>query len=201
MATYEFDDLKEKYGQFQHPVAVIKIDGKSLADKKKGYPVSDITIDLTSGFEASVAEFSVYDVYDESAGKFDLSGSRIKILLGSKVEAYLGYGGVAKKVFIGVITRINYLFEKNDIPCIRVTAMDIKGVMMAGSYSAQLKATNYSDAVKEILERTAYEKLGQQGAQVMTGLQIDITPDKQRAMTNPPQGASDRTIEMVAESD
>lgn len=201
MATYEFDDLKEKYGQFQHPVAVIKIDGKSLADKKKGYPVSDITIDLTSGFEASVAEFSVYDVYDESAGSFDLSGSRIKILLGSKVEAYLGYGGVAKKVFIGVITRINYLFEKNDIPCIRVTAMDIKGVMMAGSYSAQLKATNYSDAVKEILERTAYEKLGQQGAQVMTGLQIDITPDKQRAMTNPPQGASDRTIEMVAESD
>lgn len=201
MATYEFDDLKDKYGQFQHPVAVIKIDGKSLADKKKGYPVSDIQLDLTSGFEASFAEFSVYDVYDESAGSFDISSDKPKILLGSKVDIYLGYGDVAKSVFIGVITRINYLFEKNDVPCIRVTAMDIKGVMMAGNYSAQLKATNYSDAVKEILEKTAYEKLGAQGAQVMKGIQIDITPDKQRALTSPPQGASDRTIEMVAESD
>lgn len=201
MAVYEFDNLKEEYVQFQHPVAVIMINDASLADKKKGYPVSDIQVDLTSGFEASVAEFSIYDVYDESAGSFDLPDGKTKILLGSKVDVYLGYSGSAKCVFVGVITRINYLFEKQDIPCIRVTAMDVKGVMMAGSYSTQLKAKNYADAVKEILEKTAYEKLGAQGMKVMKNIKIDMTPDKQRALSSPDQGVSDKTIEMVAESD
>ena len=201
MATYEFEELKKKYMQFQHPVAVVKINGESLADAKKGYPVSDIQIDLTSGFEASVAEFSVYDVYDEAAGKFDLSDKKTKLQLGGRVEIYLGYSGEASCVFVGVITRINYLFEKYDIPCIRVTAMDVKGIMMAGSYSAQLKAKNYSDAVKEILDKTAYEKLGQQGEKIIRGISIDMTPDKQRMMASGGVGAEDKTIEMVAESD
>lgn len=201
MATYEFEELKKKYMQFQHPVAVVKINGESLADAKKGYPVSDIQIDLTSGFEASVAEFSVYDVYDESAGKFDFSDKKTKLQLGGRVEIYLGYSGEASCVFVGVITRINYLFEKYDIPCIRVTAMDVKGIMMAGSYSAQLKAKNYADAVKEILDKTAYEKLGQQGEKIIRGVSIDMTPDKQRMMANGGVGAEDKTIEMVAESD
>lgn len=201
MAIYEFDDLKNKYMRFQHPVAIVKINDVSLADKKKGYPVSDIQVDLTSGFEASIAEFSIYDVYDEAAGRFDIPSNKVKIHLGSKVDIYLGYSNSATCVFVGVITRINYLFEKQEIPCIRITAMDVKGVMMAGNYSAQLKAKNYSDAVKEIFDKTAYEKLGAPGRKVISGVQIDVTPDKQRMMLNPTTGASDRTIEMVAESD
>ena len=201
MATYEFDTLRKKYDSFQHPVAIIKINDASLADKKKGYPVSDIQLDLTSGFEASVAEFSIYDVYDSTEGKFVLPTGKVKILLGSKVEVYLGYSGTARLAFVGVLTRINYLFEKDEIPCIRVTAMDVKGVMMAGNYSTQLKAKNYSDAVKEILDKTAYEKLGAQGSGVISGIHVDMTPDKKRASTASATGASDRTIEMVAESD
>ena len=77
MAAYEFDELKKKYMQFQHPVAVIKVNGESLADAKKGYPVSDIRIDLTCGFEASVAEFCVYDVYDESTGSFEFPKKKL----------------------------------------------------------------------------------------------------------------------------
>lgn len=201
MATYEFSALKDKYVYFQHPVAVIQIDGTALSDAKKGYPVSDIQVDLTSGFEASIVEFSVYDVYDESAGAFVFPDGKVKLQLGSKVDVYLGYSGEALRVFTGVVTRMNYLFEKQDMPCVRLTAMDVKGVMMAGSYSTQLKAKYYSDAVKEILEKTAYEKLGSQGSQVISSIQIDDTPDKQRALTNPSQGTSDKTIEMVAESD
>lgn len=201
MATYEFSALKDKYIYFQHPVAIIKIDDSDLSDAKKGYPVSDIQVDLTSGFEASIAEFSIYDVYDESAGSFVFPSGKVKIVLGSKVEVYLGYSGEALNVFTGVLTRINYLFEKQDMPCVRVTAMDVKGVMMAGSYSAQLKAKYYSDAVKEILEKTAYEKLSRQGTKIIEGIQIDDTPDKLRAQINPQQGTSDKTIEMVAESD
>lgn len=201
MAVYEFDTLKDKYTYFQHPVAVVKINDADLSDEKKGYPVSDMQIDLTCGFEASMAEFSLYDVYDESSASFVFPDGKIKILLGSKVDVYLGYSGEAKNVFTGVITRINYLFEKMDIPCLRVTAMDVKGIMMSGSYSAQLGAKYYSDAVKEILDKTAYEKIGPQGRGIIRGIQIDETPDKQRAALNSPQGVSDKTIEMVAESD
>lgn len=201
MAIHEFNTLKDKYAYFQHPIAAVKINDVDLSDAKKGYPISDMQVDLTSGFEASIAEFSIYDVYDESAGAFVFPPGKTKILLGSKVDVYLGYSGTAKNVFVGVITRINYLFEKQDVPCIRVTAMDVKGVMMAGSYSAQLGAKYYSDAVKEIFEKTAYEKLGAQAMEVIKKVQIDVTPDKQRAMTNPAQGTSDKTIEMVAESD
>ena len=200
MATYEFNTLRDKYAYFQHPIAVIKINDVSLSDAKKGYPTSDIQVDLTSGFEAAIAEFSVYDVYDESAGAFVFPDGKAKILLGSKVDIYLGYSGEAVRVFVGVITRVNYLFEKQDVPCIRVTAMDVKGVMMAGSYSTQLRAKNYSDAVKEILEKTAYEKLGMQGMQMIKEIKIDSTPDKQRALLNPTQGTSDKTIEMVADT-
>lgn len=201
MASYEFEELKKQYRQFQHPVAVICINGEQLTDEKKGYPVSDIRVDLTSGFEASMAEFSVYGIYDEAAGKFDFSGKKTKIQLGSRVEVYLGYSDKAGRVFLGVITRVNYLFEKNDIPCVRVTAMDVKGIMMAGNYSTQLKAKNYADAVKEILEKTAYDKLGAQGEKVIEEISIDMTPDKQRAMTGGQTGTEDKTIEMVAESD
>lgn len=201
MATYEFDTLKKQYTQFQHPVAVIKINGDSLADREKGYPVSDIQIDLTSGFEASIAEFCIYDVYDEEAGTFDFPAKKVKVQLGYRVEVYLGYSGEARCVFVGVITRINYLFEKQDVPCIRVTAMDIKGVMMAGSYSAQLKARNYADAVQEILDKTAYEKLRQLGEKVIKGVHVDATPDKLRSVSGGTTAVSDKTIEMVAESD
>ena len=100
MAAYEFDELKKKYMQFQHPVAVIKVNGESLADAKKGYPVSDIRIDLTCGFEASVAEFCVYDVYDESTGSFEFPKKKTKLQLGCRVEVYLGYGGTATCVFV-----------------------------------------------------------------------------------------------------
>lgn len=201
MATHDFEELKKKYAYFQQPVAIVTINDKPLSDSKKGYPVSDLQIDLTCGFEASIAEFSLYDVYDESAGRFDLPSQKEKILLGSKIEIYLGYEGTATKVFVGVLTRINYLFEKMDVPCIRITAMDVKGMMMSGSYSRALKATNFADAVKEILQRTAYEKIGTQGSGIIESIQIDQTPDKIRAVTNPSTGPSDRTIEMVAESD
>jgi len=53
MATYEFNTLRDKYAYFQHPIAVIKINDVSLSDAKKGYPTSDIQVDLTSGFEYS----------------------------------------------------------------------------------------------------------------------------------------------------
>lgn len=182
METYKFENLVNQYERFQHPKAIIKVNNKSLANAKKGFPVSDIVIDLTSGFEASVAEFSIYEVFDRNSGSFLYSKVKKYILIGSEVEVLLGYGPRVRTVFVGVITRVNFLFEEESMPCIRVTAMDVKGIMMSSCYSKQLKALYYSDAVREILEKTAYEKLRMNN--IIRDVKITGTADKTRGLTS-----------------
>lgn len=182
METYKFENLVNEYERFQHPKAVIKVNNKSLANSKKGFPVSDIVVDLTSGFEASVAEFSIYEVFDRNTGSFLYSKVKKYILIGSEVEVLLGYGPQVRSVFVGVITRVNFLFEEEGTPCIRVTAMDVKGIMMSSCYSKQLKALYYSDAVREILEKTAYEKLRMNN--IIRDIKITGTADKTRGLTS-----------------
>lgn len=198
MATYEYEALKEKYGFFDEASIVIKVNDSELTNEKKGFPVGDVVIDLTSGYEASIAEFSIFDVYDLSQNEFLFERVKKYILIGSKVEIELGYRRATTLVFCGVITRVNFLYETEGIPCIRVSAMDVKGIMMAGSYDRQLKATNFSDAVTEILKRTAYEKLRNSG--VITKITVEDTPDKRMEHTET-NNATNKTIEMVAESD
>lgn len=196
MADNSFESLKTKYKEFQLPVAVIAINDVKI-EGKNAFPVSDINVELTSGFEASVAEFSIYNTYNQDTGQFKFEEVKKLILLGSKAEIFLGYEKTAQSVFIGVITRVSFSYEAMGVPCIRVTAMDVKGIMMSGSYSRQLTATNYSDAVKEILGKTAYEKM--KTASIIKSVHVTDTPDKTRSLGQ--TGTSDRTVEMVGESD
>ena len=95
--------------------------------------------------------------------------------------------------------------------CICITAMDVKGIMMANNSSKRLKANYYSDAVKEIFEEKPYQDL--QNREIITDLAISATPDKpggDGAAGGMPGGGmpggaggetADNRIEMVAESD
>lgn len=199
MAVNTFESLEKKYSLFQHPVVVALVNDKNISGKN-GFTVSDLVIDLTSGFEASTAELSLYGVYDIDKGQFQFDKVKKYILLGSRLDLYLGYGDQARQVFTGAITRVNFLYEKSGAPCIRLTAMDVKGVMMSGCYSKQLKADNFADAVTEILNRTAYEKL--KSTQIIKGVYVTETPDKMRkAMSGGVMTVSSQSVEMVAESD
>ena len=64
MATYTYMNLKSKYDDFHHPVIVLKVNGKDFAKNKAGLVVSDIEVELTSGFEASIASFMIYNTFD-----------------------------------------------------------------------------------------------------------------------------------------
>lgn len=218
MATFEFEDLKKEYGYFHRPVMVVKVGGKDLGDEKSGYPVSDVYIDLTAGYEASIAEFSIFDTYSTENASYDDSATLKKFTtIGAKVEISMGYGTVAKTIFVGAIMKVNYQHGLNDFPCIRITAMDVKGVMMSSNYSRQLTATCYSGAVREILERKAYSSM--QSAGMITSIYVADTPDKTGSDglagtssdtslaglsgvgSSSSEETSDKTIEMVAESD
>lgn len=198
MATYTYTSLKTKYDDFQHPVMVLTINGKDFAKNTAGLIASDIEVELTSGYEASIATFTLYNTFDMDTSGFRINESKNYILLGSSVEIALGYEGEAQTVFCGYISRVNFVYEEGGIPGIRITAMDVKGAMMANNYSRQMTATSYGEAVKEIFNKGPY--MSMTSSQIIRQLVISDTPDKQLVSPTPPK-ASDRTVEMVAESD
>ena len=198
MATYTYANLKSKYDNFHHPVIVLKVNGKDFAKNKAGLVVSDIEVELTSGFEASIASFMVYNTFDTDNSCYRINDIKAYIMLGSSVEIALGYEKEAQIVFCGYISRVNFVYEEGDMPGVRVTAMDVKGAMMANNYSRQLTATTYGEAVREILNKGPYMSMS--GSQIIKQLIISDTPDKPLVPPVPPK-ASDRTVEMVAESD
>ena len=216
MASYEFEDLKKTYDGLDDPFVVIKIDDKNVGDPDKGFPISDLYVDLTSGYEASIAEFSIYTAYDKDTATFEVGSTLQKYTkLGAKVEVSAGYANSGKTIFTGAIMRVSYRHGREEIPSIRVTAMDVKGIMMASTYSRQLKATSYSGAVQEILEKSVYTSMQSSG--IIESIRVTDTPDKSGSglegmMGDDTAGSmgsglssdnkdTDRTIEMVAESD
>lgn len=171
-----YTQLYKQYDGFRHPVIEIEVDGNRLSDATKTrIAISDITIDISAGFEASQAVFCLYNVYDPLNTAFDFKSARKFILLGSAVKIYLGYNSIATTVFAGVITKVDFFYEENEYPGIRVTAMDVKAVMMANNSSKQFKANTYSEAVKEIFDQSIYQTLRGDGA--ISELTILSTPD------------------------
>ena len=209
--SYSFADLKKKYDSFRHPVLEIEVSGNKVSEAKKlRLAVSDVVIDLSAGYEASQATFTLYNVYSQEDTSFDTKNTKKYILLGSPVTIWAGYNNYATAIFAGIITKVNFIYEEGDIPGIQVTAMDVKAVMMANSYSRQLKASSYSDAVKEIFDQSIYMNLRGDGA--ITELTINSTPDASLTGALPGGAAgaaagelaansTDKSIEMVAESD
>lgn len=196
MASYEYEDLKELYHDFQIPVAVLKVGDKDFADNKHALILNDIEVELTCGFEASIASFRIYNGFSAYDSKFEFDKLKKYILLGTKAEISLGYLDQTRTVFLGVITRVNFIYENQENPYVQVTAMDVKGIMMSCRFAKQLKADNYTDAVREIFTRTAYQKLQQDG---MLTLELDHTPDKQNSGKEESTGI--QTIEVLNESD
>ncbi len=194
MATYSYTDLKDRYDDFHHPVIVLTVNGKDFAKNEHGFVVSDIEVELTSGFEASIASFCLYDTFDMDNSCYRINDAKPYIMLGSSVEIALGYEKQAQVVFCGYIARVNFFYAAGDMPGIRITAMDVKGAMMANNYSKQLVSRSYGEAVREILSKNTYATMA--STDVIKQIIVSDTPDK-----NQSQRAFDRTIEMVAESD
>lgn len=234
MATFNYLDLRKQYNNFLRPLVVVKINGKDFTKNKFQFMISDIEVENTCDFEASIASFVIYNCFNSEASRFMFKELKEFIALGSSIVIYLGYEASAREVFRGFIAKVNFEAPKGLTPGVRITAMDVKGLMMSGSYSKQLLADNYGDAVEEILKRTNYEKIKKEGASgggqafggvggiggaadddgksIITRISIDKTPDKQENSGG--SGASagaggvggdkkvtDRTIEMVSESD
>ena len=193
-----YKELVRKYEKFDRPVINVKVAGKSINDAKKAFGVSNVSVDLTAGFEASQAVFSIYNAYDYDDAKFQFDDVKNYVLIGSYVQIFMGYGTSVMEVFRGVITKVSFLIEEEDAPNVQVTAMDVKAVMMANRYQKNLKATCYSEAVKEIFEQGIYDSM--KNDEVILSYEISNTPDYNPAADNSTE-ETDKMIEMVGESD
>ncbi|MDD2972852.1 MAG: hypothetical protein PHE02_12070 [Lachnospiraceae bacterium] len=198
MATLEYDALLKTYTDFSHPIIVLKVNGVDISENKNNLIINDIEVDVTSGYEASMATFCIYNCFNLIESRFTVSDIKKYLLIGSSLEISMGYNTVVKNVFTGVITKVNFIYAQDEIPHIQVTAMDVKGIMMSNHYARQIKATSYSEAVKEVLGKTAYQALTEN--QIIKKLEITDTPDKLQ-QSRDGGGESDITIEMVNESD
>ncbi|MCI7125171.1 MAG: hypothetical protein MR935_03055 [Agathobaculum sp.] len=202
-AKLTYDSLKKTYKEFASPQAAVFFGGSAFVNKGD-FVIDDIHIELTSGFEASVAVFRIYHVYDQTASAFRYGELKAQVCMGNTLDIALGYLGVGQTVFHGFIAGLDFHYDQTSVPYIEVTGMDIKGIMMANCYAQQVVAASYGAAVQQILARTVY-------ASLMQGMRLQLTPTPDApgmegglpgaARGGAGAAASAGTIEMVSESD
>lgn len=199
-STLKFSELSEKYFKLTNPRLHLLLGGKELKNKEDPLIIDDLVVELSAGYEASVASFRIYNVYDHDESRFRYEEIQKHVFMGAIVNIALGYMNRVETVFIGFVASVSFGYAPGDLPYIEVSCMDIKGLMMANSCAAQLKAKSYGEAVREIFTRpgSGYEKLKSKAG--YTELQVSDTPDKQ-AQAGGDSKASAETIEMVTESD
>lgn len=176
-ADVTFEKLKKEYDNFTNPVVLVEVEGNPLNKSKAKLYVGNVEIENTSGFEASIASFVIYGCYNRQTCAFEFKRIKKFVAIGSQVSISVGYGSVAKEVFCGFISQVNFFFQEEENPGVRVTCMDVKGIMMANCYSRQMTAMSYSDAVNEIFSSELYSGMKERG--VIKKLSITDTPDKQ----------------------
>jgi len=221
MATFDFDKLKKAYADFENPSVIIKVEGTELKDAKEPIAVTDLDVDMTAGFEASIATFRMHTVYDRSGGSFNIEKIKKLLFLGSAVSIAVGYGANLREVFRGFIAKVHFIVPRDnsdEIPSIEVTAMDAKAAMMANRHSMKLKATNWCDAVQEVLDKNPFLSVKDFTNPQNNFIATDVknTPDKPQGSSSGGAGggaggagggaggeqkASDKRMEMVEESD
>ena len=204
MATIDLEELYKKYQGYYQPQTQVFLGGTDVMEFKKFKvrPV-DFTVELTSDLKASIASFSLLGAFDVQGGGFRSGDLKNLIAIGTDVQIFMGHAADVTEVFKGYVAGVDFIYQgvQASDSVIRLTCLDIKGVMMANNYSKRLKANYYSDAVKEIFDGAVYQSLQNSGA--VSSISIADTPDK------PPGGAPagggtgtpDIRIEMAAESD
>ena len=192
----EYKELKKKYCEFVYPMVTLQVGGRNFAENKNNLVLSDVSVELSCGLEASAARYSIYGVYNVEEGQYSFSAFKEFVQLGSTVTISMGYGGVMEEIFVGFIAQTRFVKYGGDIHHVEVTAMDAKGLMMVNSYARQMTAGNYGDAVKEIFRGSMYQKMNADG--IYRSIHVDDTPDKTGEQNRQP---SSYTVEMVSESD
>ena len=86
-----YQSLQDKYLDFGHPMTQVLLGGEVFQNTKDDIFVGEVHVELSSGYEASVATFRLYQVYDPKTGEFLYKSVKNQIMMGNSVEIKLGY--------------------------------------------------------------------------------------------------------------
>ena len=146
-------DAEKKYNGFERPVAYFKVNDAKLSGESLIY--HDIQVTLSAGMEASDCTLEVVGQYSRfEDGELKMDAALSKLVLGAKLEVFLGYGEAdsAESVFVGYISSIETSLEGENTSMV-VTAMDCKQFMMNSFRSLRKKdIKKYSEAVTDVLK-------------------------------------------------
>ncbi len=149
----DLKDAGKKYNGFERPVAWFKVNGAKLSGESLLY--QDVRVTLTAGMEASDCVVEIVGQYSRfEGGSLKLDAALSKLVLGAKLEAFLGYGDSknAESVFVGYISAVETDIQGERISML-VTAMDCKQFMMSSYRSLRKKGIKkYSEAVSDVLK-------------------------------------------------
>lgn len=150
-STVEFNTLIDKYDKFIAPSYEIFIEGKNFTKDKA--IVSDIKVESTINASAGMCIFNVCNCYDYNKRSFnDEIKSMLK--LGKKVKIALGYSNKNVPVFKGYIESLNFEFNENESPSIKVVCMDVMHILMQNyALEQKNKDMSLSEIVAQILDK------------------------------------------------
>lgn len=140
-------DLSKKYRDFDVPTISIKVDGTELSLKE--LTIKNVEVHLTTGFEASMCSFEVYEIYNLEERSFKSKHTKT-LSLGKTVEVSLGYIETTM-VFKGYIEVVKAVFDEFNFPHLYIECLDVKGQMMHGVKSVVFNLTTYADVVNKVL--------------------------------------------------
>jgi len=144
----DFSQLRKEYKNFFVPAMRIKIDNTDISTL--GVKVTNINVTLELD-DPSSANFTITNIYDIKSSSINQK-LKDKLKLGGKVSIELGYESNLRNVFSGYINNLSYEFD--EMPCITVAALDIRGLMRRNiRRGLQFDEKKYSDVAKKILDK------------------------------------------------
>lgn len=149
MAVITMSSLAAKYKDFMVPALKVKVGGFDVIGASE-YAVESVEVTLSQS-AASAAVLKLTHVYDLESRSFndDVSSD---FILGELVDIEMGYGSSLTSMFYGYVDEI--IYELSDNPTVRVTAVDVRKMMMGSkksNISHQVKS--YSDAFDEVVKK------------------------------------------------
>lgn len=184
--VYTYDELANKYGNFHVPAIRLYVNNKEVVqDMSLNVISAEIALSLSA---ASMATIHIDALYSMEKRSFD-SGIKNKFKPGTIVEVGIGYGSEVTVILKGFVTSLGVAFTGQ--PCLIVTIMDVRRLMMqSGTHDANYHVENYSEAVKDILEK--YSKFCK--------VKIDPTNDKLKEPLAQDTTDYDFIVQQLAES-
>lgn len=153
-AVWEYEKLQTTYKDFRIPAVSFTVGGKDLAKTDAALTRVEAVLSL-DGASSVRAEFA--DCYSVKNGSFDSAVSDAAVP-GKTVDLMLGYSSSLVKVFHGYLSNVRVHTSADSGYSLEFVGLDVRRLMMTDNcHVRELKITNYSDAVSEILNR--YKKL------------------------------------------